>query len=127
MTDKQIMIDGYSLKDLKDLLFTGQKLAISTKTFEKIIEELERKEQECERLKKALQKESELVQTWQQREKETHNVWLKASGRAICYLQTLCEIKEIVEKCSWTDGSGLFISRMEQILQKISEVFNEKV
>lgn len=47
MTNKEvIMIDGYTIKDLKDLLFTGQKMAISTKTFEAIIDELQRKEQE---------------------------------------------------------------------------------
>ena len=61
MTDKQIIIDGYSLKDLKDLLFTGQRDVISTKTFEAIIETLERKEQKCEELKKQLESTKGLI------------------------------------------------------------------
>ncbi len=51
MTNKEIIIDGVKLEDIKKLLFTGQKMAISTKTFEAIIEQLERKTQECEELK----------------------------------------------------------------------------
>ena len=50
MTDKQI-IDGENLDRIKNLLFEGQRDAISTKTFEAIIETLELKEQECEKLK----------------------------------------------------------------------------
>lgn len=55
MTDKEIIIDGYKLEDIKNLLFTGQKISISTKTFEAIIEQFEAKEQECEELKEQLQ------------------------------------------------------------------------
>lgn len=51
MTDKEIIIDGIRLEDIKNLLYTGQKMAISTKTFEAIIEQLQRKEQECEELR----------------------------------------------------------------------------
>lgn len=51
MTDKQIIIDGENIERIKTLLFEGQRGAISTKTFEAIIEALERKEQECEKLK----------------------------------------------------------------------------
>ncbi len=49
MTDKeQIIIDGIILNDVKDLLFTGQRSSITTSTFEKIIDLLEEKTQECE-------------------------------------------------------------------------------
>ena len=48
---EQIIIDGFNLEYIKELLYYGQKSAISTKIFEAIIEKLERKEQECEELK----------------------------------------------------------------------------
>ena len=51
MTDKQIIIDGFNLEYIKGLLYNGQRSAITTKIFEEIIEELERKEQECEKLR----------------------------------------------------------------------------
>ena len=37
-------------------------------------------------------------------------------------LKTLTEIKEIGETCSFTDNSELLLSRIEHILEKISEV-----
>ena len=53
MTDKeQIIIDGIILNDVKKLLFTGQRNSITTSTFEKIIDFLEEKMQECNELKK---------------------------------------------------------------------------
>lgn len=60
MTDKEIIIDGYKLEGIKNLLFTDQKLVISTKTFEAIIEQLEAKKQECKELK---EKHNEYVKT----------------------------------------------------------------
>ena len=51
MTDKQIIIDGFNLEYIKKLLYNGQRSAITTNIFEAIIEELERKEQECEQLR----------------------------------------------------------------------------
>lgn len=39
--------------------------------------------------------------------------------------QTLIEIKEIAETCSFTDNIQLLLNRFEQILQKISEVEND--
>lgn len=61
MTDKEIIIDGYKLEDIKNLLFTGQRMSISTKTFEAIIDELQHKEQECERYKKVLKELDEMA------------------------------------------------------------------
>lgn len=55
MTDKQIIIDGVKLEDIKNFLFTGQKMAISTKTFEAIIDEIEKLTQECEKLKEYIE------------------------------------------------------------------------
>ena len=49
---EEIIIDGYTIKDLKNLLSTGQRMSISTKTFEALIEELEHKNQECEKVKR---------------------------------------------------------------------------
>ena len=40
-------------------------------------------------------------------------------------VKTLTEIKEIAEVCSFTDSNELLLSRLEQILQKISEVEDE--
>lgn len=48
---EQIIIDGYNLEYIKELLYNGQRSAISTNIFEAIIEALECKEQECEELK----------------------------------------------------------------------------
>ena len=42
------------------------------------------------------------------------------------YKQTLSEIKEIAETCSFTDSSELLLKRIKQILRKISEVENEE-
>ena len=61
MTDKQIIIDGYNLEYIKELLYNGQRSAISTKTFEAIIEELKRKEQECEELKEGYSELTDIV------------------------------------------------------------------
>lgn len=55
MTDKEIIIDGIKLEDIKNLLFTGQKMAISTKTFEAMADEIENLTQECEELKKYIE------------------------------------------------------------------------
>lgn len=54
MKDKQIIINGFNLEYIKELLYNGQRSAITTNIFEAIIEELERKEQECEELKQTL-------------------------------------------------------------------------
>ena len=55
MTDKQIIINGFNLEYIKELLYNGQRSAITTNIFEAIIEELERKEQSEEKLVKQLQ------------------------------------------------------------------------
>ena len=52
MTKRPLVIDDINLEDVKHLLYTGQKMAITTATFEKIIELLEEKTAECEELKK---------------------------------------------------------------------------
>lgn len=41
MTDKEIIIDGIKLEDIKNLLYTGQKMSISTKTFEAMVDKIE--------------------------------------------------------------------------------------
>ena len=62
MTDKQIIIDGFNLKYIKELLYNGQRSAITTNIFEEIIQKLERKEQECE---KAKQNSQDTYDLWQ--------------------------------------------------------------
>lgn len=47
MANKRIRIGAYNLKDLKDLLFTGQRDAISTRTFEAMIQVLEDLDRKC--------------------------------------------------------------------------------
>ena len=59
MDNEQIIIDGIILNDVKDLLFTGQRSSITTSTFEKIIDLLEEKTQECEELKEKIKIYSE--------------------------------------------------------------------
>lgn len=55
MTEKKpLIINGVYLEDVKDLLRTGHKMSITTATFEKIIDCLEEKFQECEELKAKL-------------------------------------------------------------------------
>lgn len=51
MTDKEVIIDGYKLEDIKNLLYTGQKMAISTKTFEALIDKFECLQAENKELK----------------------------------------------------------------------------
>ncbi len=53
MTDK-IIIDGYPIERLQKLLYSGQKMAISTKTLEAALEQLAHKTEECEKLKDEL-------------------------------------------------------------------------
>ena len=40
MTDKQIIIDGFNLEYIKELLYNGQRSAITTKIFEETYEEV---------------------------------------------------------------------------------------
>lgn len=50
------IINKDELKNLRFLLQSGQKLAISTKEFEKVFDEIDRLEQENAKLKEALEK-----------------------------------------------------------------------
>lgn len=49
--NKPIIINGYNLEYIKELLYNSQRSAITTNIFEAIIDELELKTQECEALK----------------------------------------------------------------------------
>jgi peptidoglycan hydrolase CwlO-like protein len=81
MTDKQIIIDGFNLEYIKELLYNGQRSAISTNIFEAIIEKLECKEQECEEWQaKLAYKESEL-----QNIEETIKPLMKRPDDLDCY------------------------------------------
>ena len=54
--------------------------------------------------------------------KHLHNLCGNETDKQYQYKQTLTEIKEIGETCSFTDDSELLLSRIEHILEKISEV-----
>ena len=89
-----------------------------------LTEQLKRKEQECEELRKEIA--------------FGNNGTLSDKIRAIVFKdlnkennklsKTLTEIKEIAESCSFTDSSELLLKRIKVILQKISEceVNNER-
>lgn len=51
MTDKEVIIDDVELENIKNLLFTGQKMVISTKTFAAIIEQLDCYKQALEKIR----------------------------------------------------------------------------
>lgn len=116
MTDKEIIIDDYKLEDIKNLLFTGQKMAISTKTFEAIIEQFEAKEQECEELKKTINKFSQGV-ILPMPEPEIINL-------ADYYKQALKKIEELATNGYLKDSRFCEAKELQQILTIINEVKN---
>ena len=99
-----------------------------------LLKQLKRKEQECERLKADLKSLEYTVVLQSNRDIdnatdlfakriakiENENSISKAENKNL--KQALTEIKEIAETCSFTDNSELLLSRIEQILQLISEV-----
>lgn len=130
MTDKQIIIDGFNLEYIKELLYNGQRSAITTKIFEEIIEKLERKEQECEELEKELRQKKMTILM-------NNDHYLNVDQKNKKLKQTLTEIKEIAEHCikqdicTTCDNSEKCHIEDEEIptydvckliLQKISEV-----
>lgn len=105
MDKTKVVINGTTLDDIKELLYTGQRMAITTGTFEKIIELLEEKIQECKNLKKKLdvqtitasRRYSELNTAWNNRCKKYNND-LKQLVRC---QKTLEEIEKFFEyKCN---------------------------
>lgn len=134
MTDKEIIIDGVKLEDIKNLLFTGQKMAISTKTFEAIIEQLERKTQELEQLKtvsyelQELKAEKEDLKKWYKYLCKFNERLIKEKYEAVClnarYEQALYEIRESVIDCKQTKIS--FCQLEEQIQDIINEVLKDE-
>ena len=145
MTDKQIVIDGVDVSGckkyeheiircnatLKNMCFCGGRCT-DKKNADCYYKQLKRKEQECEELKRELQAQRDFTAHEQKliycvaydetcktgndckREKciFKDNIKLK---------QTITEIKEITETCSFTDSIELLLNRIKQILQKISE------
>ena len=128
MTDKQIIIDGLNLKYIKELLYNGQRSAITTNIFEAIIEELEHKEQECEELKKQLMQKSEIDMFF-----NTPLEGWSSDPCGICkYKNCLTEIKDIAKQeidskefmivqCMLNGNVDDKNKVLKQILQKISE------
>lgn len=75
--------------------------------------------EELKRQYKELGQCSKGLKDYFEKEKET------LLNRFLRLKQTLTEIKEIAETCSFTDNNKTLLSRVEQILQKISEVVDE--
>lgn len=78
---------------------------------------------EIEELRKQLEQERTLKEMYFTYYKAKHG---DIKGKLFRYKQTLAEIKEIAKTCSFTDSSELLLSRIEQILQLISEVENAR-
>ena len=119
MTDKQIIIHGVDVSGCEFYSNNGWCCCALIyddycKDFNKCIYKLEQqlihKEQECERLKEIANNALDKV-----------NNYLDKKEKSLLYKQTLTEIKEIGETCSFTDNSELLLSRIEHILEKINE------
>ena len=121
MTDKQI----------KEVFKNGFYCIEPCPEIKELQAKLKRKEQECETLtsqldfevqkKECLEQECEELE--EQLELNTANaVVIDMAQRLYKLKQTLTEIKEIAETCSFTDNIQLLLNRFEQILQKISEI-----
>lgn len=123
MTDKEIIIDGIRLEDIKNLLYTGHKMAISTKTFEAIIEQLQRKEQECEELKSCLEcnPNAKVIKTNIELARIDVEVSLELANK---YKQALDKI----EKVLWHYHNNLYTPKnpvADEIEKRILDIINE--
>lgn len=128
MTDKQIIIGGIDVSGCKyfDIISTHSELqeCPSCKDLCKnnpncLYKQLKRKEQECDELKN---RRDEWTSKCEQETKLREFI-----GEQLDQLkQALAEIKEIAETCSFTDSSELLLCRIEQILQLINEVEDDR-
>ena len=121
MTDKQIIIDDQK----KTIHRLQQECTEKTNIIIALGNKLQAKEQECEGLTSKCSQLEEEIKDWQ---KEVERIQFIGSYGIMDEVkkntkleQTLTEIKEIAETCSFTDNDELLLSRLEQILQKISE------
>lgn len=125
MTDKKsIMIDNINLDDVKNLLYTGQRTAITTATFEKIIERLEEKTAECEDLKQKYELEKK-------QRNSTSNLLSKAIKERDVYLERLdnktAECEELEKRNNNNFVEAIFqrkqAKRYKQALDEIESYF----
>lgn len=106
MTNKeQTIIDGIILNDVKNLLFTGQRSSITTSTFEKIIDLLEEKAQECEQKDKTIADLVGCVSLWEEFSNEESRLAKSSSIADLVVLlrQKTAECEELKEKYKWYD------------------------
>ena len=144
MTDKQIIIDGFNLEYIKKLLYNGQRSAITTNIFEAIIEELERKEQECEQLRGEIwvveenlkdyiehyNRQCEQLDQLKAENEELKDLNTRLDNQRETYWkgyqklkQTLAEIKKIAEFYNHSNMDNIcYQDGIYDILQKIREV-----
>lgn len=110
---KEIIINGINISNIQLYLETGHRAAISTKEFEKIIDTLVVKTQECEELEKILKiKDTEYNQLATNANKLQDNYW--------SYKQALDEIEEVFKKDQ--DGDYDFIKwRILNIINEVKE------
>ena len=137
MTDKQIMIDGCEFQsdciEYKDISYLKimpicaiHELSIACHDkvnkckYYKLYKQLQAKEQECEDLKDEIKHYKQIAQ-------HHGNLSVKYTNKSAKYKQTLTEIKEIA-MCIMDDdleeSSAYYDAK--QILQKISEVLNDR-
>lgn len=124
MTNKQIIIDGFNLEYIKELLCNGQRSAITTNIFEAIIEELEHKEQECEGLNKTITNLENIRDEFSAKldQLKAENEELKKT------IDDLLHKPEIQDKILWKidneallRGKDAWIYKLEQTLTEIKE------
>lgn len=142
MTDKQIIINGVDVSGCDFLAkkddycsysgityaYKGQCMCSDEEMckehpkcfYKKVLKQLKAKEQECEELKEEKQG---LIKDWE----EKKNLGYEIACKNEKLKETLAEIKEIALStldCGEWIGQG--DNKVEQILQKISEVINER-
>ena len=124
----RIEIDKEEYKDLietkEEFLKTVRKLDNITIENIKLTDKLQEKEQECEELKAEIKHYKQIAQYH-------GNLSVKYTNKSAKYKQTLAEIKEIAEeniRIADLEGlNGVYRRGLaKQILQKISEVNNER-
>lgn len=87
-----------NLEQIKELLYNGQRSAISTKDFESIIEQLELKNQECEELKKQCDEHRSNAESYCRSYQNSCIVNGEMTDRALRYKQALDDIEGLAKK-----------------------------
>lgn len=123
MTDKeQTIIDGINLSDIRSRLEHGQRMSISTKEFEQIIDLLEEKMQECEELKKYIQEREvwgDHCEFCKHNDKENchQNIILDNLKTINCYRKALEEIEQELKENIYCESQECGCDDSEECLR----------